>query len=96
MARQKINELKDDKQLQLDGKNRAHERNQKMLDAGTKVGNAAIYIVPTLVIVWLIIMLFHYIFTNNWNAIESGGQSLLIYVGGYITRFLQTAGFKED
>jgi hypothetical protein len=91
-----MNKLKNDKQLHQHGKNRAYIRQQAHLESFAKVCNIAIYIIPILLLIWLFIMVIHYILINNWQPIESGGQSLFLYIFGYFSRYLQTMGIKNN
>jgi hypothetical protein len=95
MACQKVNRLKDDKQLHQDGKNRAYARQQGHLDSFEKVCNIAIYIIPILLLGWLLIMVIRNILINNWHPIESGGQAIFLYIFGYFSRYLQTMGINN-
>lgn len=95
MSRKQIREIRNDKELEQDDKNRAHERKQKNLDAIANISKIAIYITPILLLVWLLLMAFHYIETNNWDALQNAGEAVLFVVVGYIAHYLQTIGIKK-
>jgi len=95
MGRKQIREIRNDKELEQDDKNRDHERKQKNLDAIANISRVAIYITPILLLVWAFLMAFHHIKTSNWNAFENAGKTVLLIVVGYIAHYLQTIGIKK-
>ena len=94
--RRKINELKTDSELKLDGKNRDHLRTQKLHDAFNTVVCIAIYVLPVLVLIWALVLAYHYISTGSWDAFDTLGRTAVVGILGYGARYLQENGFNPN
>lgn len=87
-------ELVSDKELARRGKYHDFVRKQQLLDASNLIGRLGIYVAPTLVLLWLVIVSIHFIATKNWTAFESLGKQVAMVVIGYFIAYLQQSGIK--
>jgi hypothetical protein len=82
--------LLSDDEIRKDGNNRDYFRRQSLLDALTQIKLGAIYFVPLVMFIILILLIYHYIKINEYDKIEKIVSGLGGLVGGYIIRSLQS------
>lgn len=92
--RKKIDDRDLKRQLDQEVQMKDHGRAQNVLDTLNRVACWAIYIIPTLVLLGILIIAGYWIYEKNWTAFTSNVERLLLLIGGYLISYLEKIGIK--
>lgn len=85
--------IETDEELEADAKRREHDRRQKLFDALAVVAKIAIYLIPSALAVFYIIILAHKMFwTNDWVGVEADIKTIMIPIATYFIGVMSKNG----
>ncbi|MEJ0021464.1 MAG: hypothetical protein WDN47_02645 [Candidatus Doudnabacteria bacterium] len=82
--------------LEADDASQSHRRKQTALNAVNNVLICVIYVLPAIVLLWAIIMAYHFISIGDWDGLSKTGLTLATHATAYFIGIIQKNKWLED